>query len=75
MLFRVTYLDFHSDNYQGGSGKTLKLETYIDLPHDMMIGSIINTIESRLSDIVLTQKQHPTRLDIPPVILKIQLIQ
>lgn len=46
----VTYIDFHWDNYQGGSGKSFILKFIYDAPGELRCADLTDRIQRALDD-------------------------
>ncbi|HBI00877.1 MAG TPA: hypothetical protein DDY18_04555 [Flavobacterium sp.] len=57
----VKYIDFHSDNYQGGSGKSFELKTLVRLEPGTLAIDIKDVVMDHLYD--LAKEQKPFRID------------
>lgn len=55
MKLLVEYVDFHSDNHQGGSGKSFELQTVIEI--DEPCSDVWSSIYMKMSEVV--SKQRP----------------
>lgn len=40
----VTYIDFHWDNYQGGSGKTVETSISVEISETLTVGDVFEFI-------------------------------
>ena len=52
MKVLIRYIDFHWDNYQGGSGKTIESSVSLDLPDDLRVDCVFEYIHSRLNSYI-----------------------
>jgi len=48
MKVLIKYIDFHWDNYQGGSGRTVESSYKVDVPDDIRSDSIYEYLHQRL---------------------------
>ena len=56
MNLMVHYVDFHWDNYQGGSGKSFKLQARIYISKEITAGNILPQILAHLKERVKTER-------------------
>lgn len=54
MKLLVEYVDFHSDNHQGGSGTSFEFQTAIEIT--MPCDDVWEAIHKKMSEIVLKQR-------------------
>jgi hypothetical protein len=48
MTALVKYVDFHCDNYQGGSGKSFQFSHIIKLPDNLLVGDFWTFIHDEI---------------------------
>jgi hypothetical protein len=51
MKLLVYYIDFHWDNYQGGSGKNYELRYALDVPSDLAVGNVRSYVIDKISEL------------------------
>jgi hypothetical protein len=68
----IYYIDFHPDNYQGGSGKSFEMRYSLTIPNDILVGEIKEYILNKLSDHV--RNQRPFGHDVNASIITIEII-
>ncbi len=52
----VKIIDFHWDNYQGGSGKNVEYNCSIKIPDEMMAKEILTFINEKIVDTVILNR-------------------
>jgi len=72
MNFRVYYTDFHWDNYQGGSGKTVEGAITVSVPGDCLVKNLSHEILGELE--AHTLKSRPFNQDNAVFVRKIKLV-
>lgn len=50
MTVLVRYVQFHPDNYQGGSGKSFEFTTVVEIPDSTLVSDVWQVIHARLTD-------------------------
>ena len=45
----IYYVDFHPDNYQGGSGKSFQVKTIVNIPVDCLAINVFTFIHEHLN--------------------------
>ena len=50
MKLRIYYVDFHWDNYQGGSGKSFELTCTVTVPDDLPASGVLDFIQKTIDD-------------------------
>lgn len=65
MRVLVNYVDFHSDNYQGASGKSFEFKTLIEVPRDVLAENVKDFVLEELDKITRAQRpftvQHESK--------------
>lgn len=67
MKVLVDYVDFHWDNYQGGSGKSFELTASIDIPDELFVKDLLDAIHNHLKKKIENERpfnQKETRYSI-----------
>jgi hypothetical protein len=52
----VYYVDFHSDNHQGGSGKSFEFKAVIDVPTVIKVDEVMFYIECEVGNITRAKR-------------------
>lgn len=52
----VKYIDFHADNYQGGSGKSFEMTFSFDIPDDLLAVDIFELTHKKIKERSLKTK-------------------
>lgn len=70
----VKYIDFHSDNYQGGSGKSFELKTIMTLDATIQLISLRRVVMDRLVEQVKVQRPFNIAYDPKPTIVSMEIL-
>ena len=68
MKVLVKYVDFHWDNYQGGSGKSFKFKTIIEVDDMTRAGDIHDVVKSSLLEFLQKQRVFCQGNEMPAII-------
>lgn len=69
----VYYVDFHWDNYQGGSGKSFEMRKSIDIPDNLKAGEIVIYVSEELTKHIHSQRPFQQK-DTAFTIQKVELV-
>jgi len=64
MRVLVKYIDFHWDNYQGGSGQTVNSSVVIELQDSLYVREVFDEIHSQLKAHILVRRPFPQDRDL-----------
>jgi hypothetical protein len=69
----ITYIDFHWDNYQGGSGKSYTLNIKTEIPDNVLVGGLWSLVHEKVK--AHSEKSRPFhQKDQRYVITKVEMI-
>lgn len=75
MKLLVEYIDYHPDNYQGGSGKSFEFKRVIEVDDEMKASEILPHVRSRLSEIAIEDRPYSPRSEnYRPAIQRIEVL-
>ncbi len=72
MKVKITYVDFHWDNYQGGSGKSFEFLIFITIPDETLVGAIYDLIMSKLEEKII--RERPFKQDNKWSVTRIEVV-
>lgn len=72
MNVRIDYIDHHWDNYQGGSGKSFKMNMFLQVPDSITAGNFFDYIHEHLSAKI--KRDRPYQQTEKYVITKIEVL-
>lgn len=61
MKLLVKYIDFHADNYQGGSGKSFEFNSLVEIEDDCKAIDILENVHKSLKKIILNHRPFNTK--------------
>ena len=61
MRILVQYVDFHPDNYQGGSGKSFEFEAMIVIPEEVLACDVWEEIHKQLEKICSNNRPYNSK--------------
>ena len=70
----VEYVDFHSDNYQGGSGKSFEFTTIIEVSADLKGHEIKALVIDRVNGLAQSRRPFLVKHDSNPVITRMEIL-
>lgn len=73
MRFRIKYIDYHWDNYQGASGKSFEMHFGLSVPNNVEIGNLKEYICNALLMHVNEQRVFKNQ-DNKPSIISIEIV-
>lgn len=68
----VSYVDFHWDNHQGGSGKSFELTCSIEIPDDLIASDFFEYVHKTIGEKV--KRERPFEQNEKYSIQKIQVV-
>lgn len=72
MTVIVHYVDFHWDNYQGGSGKSFELSAKFDIPNDLPASGVEKYILAQMDQRLALER--PFRQNSAATIKRIEIV-
>ena len=64
MRVLVKYIDFHLDNYQGGSGQTVNSSVVIEIQDSLWVREVFDVIHSQLKLHIEQRRPFPQNRDL-----------
>lgn len=74
MNILVKYIDFHSDNHQGGSGKSFEFQVVVVVPDDLKVSDVRAYIETTVEESAKSRRPFQCKYDPSPTITKMEIL-
>lgn len=74
MNILVKYIDFHSNNHQGGEGQSFEFQVVVEVPADIKASDVKPYIERAIGESAKAKRPFHIKYDPDPTIIKMEIL-